>query len=166
MLFQGFIADILQKRKKCFRLKRNGASDVKLYFRDMKIATTTFANAFKAFLQKKYCKQTVEIQKICSWIENSIMNYMYLSRTFYSWKLSIHSVYFTTFYIEHWIHGILLSLLLHKYAKIERVLQVSRRLDKSGFAFHFILKWCALLFLALLRWTFYYLIRYTSVFMF
>ena len=66
--FKDFIADILQKRKKCFRLKKNGASDVKLYFRDMKIATTTFANAFKAFLQKKYCKQTVEIQKICSWI--------------------------------------------------------------------------------------------------
>ena len=53
MLFQGFIADILQKRKKCFRLKKNGASDVKLYFRDMKIAKTTFANAFKAFPTKE-----------------------------------------------------------------------------------------------------------------
>ena len=98
MLFQGFIADILQKRKKCFRLKKNGASDVKLYFRDMKIATTTFANAFKAFLQKKHCKQTVEIQKICCWIENSILNYMYLSRTFYQFSINTFNL---LYYILH-----------------------------------------------------------------
>ena len=62
MPFQGFYCRYLAKKKKCFCLKKNGASDVKLYFRDMKIATTTFANAFKDFLQKKHCKQTVEIQ--------------------------------------------------------------------------------------------------------
>ena len=121
----------------------------------------------RLFLQKKYCKQTVEIQKICCWVENLNLNYLhvFIENYLFLKKNYQHIQFtFTTFYIEYceyWMHGTLLSLLLHKYAKIERVLQVSTRLDKSGSAFHFIQKWCALLFLALLRWTFYYISKDT-----